>query len=83
MTLEQLIKDMNGFWDNGYAWVQGAGGYYMSVAQGTPEKYTITKDGKQFFPAEVLDKPQNVVESAPKKRGRRAAPELDMDDLDI
>lgn len=94
MTFDEVMKKYNGVWENGAAVILGQGGYYWRIAQGSPDNYTLTVDGKRYVTeAKLAYTSTDVVVSAPKKRGRApvveqvVAPEPEvpdsLDDLDI
>ncbi len=85
MTLNELMKKHNGVWENGFAVIQDRGGYYVRVAEGKETDYKITVDGLRLgLTNEPVEPPkviETVVQSQPKKRGRKPAEvSIDLDD---
>jgi hypothetical protein len=53
MTFEDVMKRYSGTWEDGKAVIQAEGGYYWAIATGSPERYTLTSDGKRYVGSEA------------------------------
>jgi hypothetical protein len=79
MTLDALMKQYRGEWVDGKAIIHYKDGYIWTIATGTPDKYTLTRDGQRYV-VEPTPVPTVAVEPVAEdkpKRGRRVATVLD------
>jgi len=76
MTFDAVMKRYNGVWENGRAVIQAEGGYYWVVAEGTPEKYELTLDGRRYVgQPEVVETPTpEPAEPVRRTRTRKIVP---------
>jgi hypothetical protein len=58
MTFEDVMKRYSGKWEDGKAVIQAEGGYYWAIATGSPERYTLTSDGKRYVGSEAAAEKQ-------------------------
>lgn len=53
MTFDDVMKRYSGKWEDGKAVIQAEGGYYWVIATGSPERYSLTNDGKRYVSSEA------------------------------
>jgi hypothetical protein len=67
MNFDEVMRTFDGKWEDGFALIRGRDGYIWKIAEGTPDRFALTFDGKRY----VTEDASAEAESEKPRRGRK------------